>query len=168
MRSLCDCANNCVLYDGVEAMSNFPDFDFKIDCGDDPRVRQWLHDNGFNGYVLDSCQKYIYVHPKGNYLGNHLGWWADKIAFLEGRGGNCAVHVNPFDYMDAPEPTIPERMAARDDREPTLKEKYVMWKVEQAEIKPIPRELTIPSICLADPVVTHMMGGHFGSMNNDR
>lgn len=27
-------------------MKNFPDFDFKIDCGDDPKVRQWLHDNG--------------------------------------------------------------------------------------------------------------------------
>ena len=27
-------------------MKAFPTFDFKIDCGDDSKVRQWLHDNG--------------------------------------------------------------------------------------------------------------------------
>lgn len=29
-----------------ETQSTFPDFDFKISCGDRPEVRQWLKDNG--------------------------------------------------------------------------------------------------------------------------
>lgn len=50
--------------------TGFPDYNFKLDCGDDPRVRQWLTDNGVtwcNGdsVVSDDTHKYLYVFTAG-------------------------------------------------------------------------------------------------------
>lgn len=88
-------------------VGNFPNFDFKIDCGDDQKVRQWLHDNGGElaggkSVLIMRNKKYATVRKKivrcclQNYFENEC-----KLPL-----------INPYDYMQPAQPTVAERMAA--------------------------------------------------------
>lgn len=43
----------------------FPDYDFKLDCGDDPKVRQWLKNNGCEWLSGHDIVEYL---PNGKLL----------------------------------------------------------------------------------------------------
>lgn len=87
-------------------MKTFPDFDFKIDCGDAPKVRQWLHDNG--------CLIGIHNSTKYRQDQSLLSCRAKSLAIILENGHFNAVQlptINPYDYI-RDEPTVAERMAA--------------------------------------------------------
>jgi hypothetical protein len=87
-------------------MSNFPDFNFKIDCGDDPKVRQWLHDNGkywqSGDLLILSALERSRLYVEGETVSANI-----SKSFFD---RNPLPLINPYDYMQ-PEPTIAERMA---------------------------------------------------------
>lgn len=89
-------------------MNRFPDHDFKIDCGDDPRVRQWLHDNGCNWACIGEITDYM----RDSKL---LVVQGARVLCRDGMRDdfdNCKYPlINPFDYFQ-PEPTVAKRMAA--------------------------------------------------------
>lgn len=86
-------------------MSNFPNFDFKINCGDDPAVRQWLHDNGVTRPDGSSPTTYggqsLYLYITGLCVCSGVV----KDVFYN----HSLPHINPYDYI---QPTVAERMAA--------------------------------------------------------
>jgi len=194
---------------GVIDMKTFPDFDFKIDCGDDPKVRQWLHDNGvrLTGMLvteLDDKTNRIYVRKDSKRA---------TIDTHEAQYHMFRIHkfkqINPYDYMQD-DPAVKQSLttdniaeiAARDD--PGLGvdslPSAVYWSENQHQVvagkkakakfigvaldliingdqkyvvvgfnsttKQEPT-LTIPSICLRDPVMPMMLGGQFGALSND-
>lgn len=61
-------------------ITGFPNFNFKLDCGDRPEVRQWLRDNGCcwkDGYDLTELrlgEKYLFVFSY-NVVPDIIGVW---------------------------------------------------------------------------------------------
>lgn len=77
-------------------MSNFPTFDFKIDCGDDPKVRQWLHDNGVrwsSGHNLTLFMPETLLLLITSLMVEHC---KDDVEFYK---AHCLPQINPYDYM---------------------------------------------------------------------
>jgi len=78
----------------------FPNHDFKIDCGDDPEVRQWLHENGCRW--SSGCTLIDYrIHDKfltieeGQYVSYDLNEYKFSLT--------PEVHFNP--YLEVPTTT---------------------------------------------------------------
>jgi hypothetical protein len=159
-------------------MSNFPNFDFKIDCGDDPRVRQWLHENGV---VREHMSRPVATYAK---CINRLSV-VKKISvccFGEEYAEIGLPEINPYDYMQQ-EPTVAERskhwlpesawygihnitgQAEIDQCEMIKRDQAGMPKVN-IKYTPPAKRLTIPAICLADQAMPMMLGGNFGGMSN--
>lgn len=88
-------------------MSNFPDHDFKIDCGDDPRVRQWLHDNGVRWGTGAPINEFLFF----KLIKVDDRRYAYAICTLDSYNNLPQSEISPYDYFQ-PEPTVAERMAA--------------------------------------------------------
>lgn len=90
-------------------MTNFPNFDFKIDCGDRPEVRRWLHDNGVTWHHGQSPTQYL---ARERLLCVSIAF-RTVLTFNnheEGYNRHDSKHIDPYQYMA--EPTVADRMAA--------------------------------------------------------
>jgi hypothetical protein len=85
---------------------SFPKLPFKLSVGNDPRVRQWLHNNGVKWYnnnrnsvLLSSIgnhelEKYICVD-----INKKLTWTSGPLDYAE---VTDMFEINPYDYMEQP------------------------------------------------------------------
>jgi hypothetical protein len=103
-------------------MSNFPNFDFKIDCGDDPRVRQWLHENGKYWQSGDLLILSALERSRLYVEGETVSATISKSFFDR----NPLPLINPFDYIQS-ELTIAERMAELIEEYRTNIPKWARW-----------------------------------------
>ena len=76
----------------MENFNKIPSYDFKIDCGDDYEVRQWLHDNGFTwsgtgekltDYLFDEKYLIALVYSKEVIFTNKEGFEDDSTPLFD-------------------------------------------------------------------------------------
>jgi hypothetical protein len=109
-------------------MINFPSFDFKIDCGDNPIVRQWLHDNGKYWQsgdllilsALDRSRLYVESETVSTTISK---------SFFD---RNPLPLINPYDYIPS-ELTVAERMAELIEKYRTDIPEWARWVAVDAK-----------------------------------
>lgn len=124
-----------VFWPELPTQPDFPDFDFKLSCGDSPEVRQWLKDNGCVWY-LGGCPLSVQTDKGYLYVRNRMIAWDHKTDWMiDSR--NLPVIQPTFTVTGF---TVPESEKKRKETLDKIKEKEDTIKRLTDEINQLKQE----------------------------